>query len=133
MQNNTIKCLLIDDDVDDQEVFKMAVASLDIAVEVATANGGSQAFEILNRNELPDCIFLDLNMPLMNGREFLKKIKNIDRLKEIPVLIYSTSTDAKDKTDMIFLGAAQFIIKPNSMNDLIVILKKELARVSAMK
>jgi CheY-like chemotaxis protein len=132
MQNNTVKCLLIDDDADDQEVFKLAVATLDLAVEVATADGGSHAFEILNRSDLPDCIFLDLNMPLMNGREFLKKIKNIDRLKEIPVLIYSTSTDAKDKTDMILLGAAQFIIKPNSVNDLTIILKKELGKVSAM-
>jgi len=129
---NPIKCLMIDDDADDQDVFKMAVKTLDFPVEVWTADSGGEAFELLNKSELPDCIFLDLNMPMMNGREFLKKIKNIDRLKDIPVLIYSTSKDAKDKTDMIFLGAWQFISKPNSVKELTEVLQRELGRVRAL-
>lgn len=131
---NPIKCLLIEDDPDDQEVFKIAVAALrDFEIEVTTAGSGVQAFEILNRERLPDCIFLDLNMPLMNGREFLKKLKRIERLKEIPVIIYSTSSDARDKTDMMFLGASQFITKPNSIEELNRILLRELGRVNAMR
>lgn len=125
---NPIKCLLIDDDTDDQDVFKMAVATLNIELQLIVVSSGDLAFEILNENILPDYIFLDLNMPKMNGREFLKKIKNIDRLMDIPVLIYSTSTSAKDRTDMLFLGAAQFITKPNSVTELSVILKKEFER-----
>lgn len=130
MQKHVIKCLLIDDDSEDQEVFRLAVSALNFPVEVSTASSGSEAFEMLNQNTLPDCIFLDLNMPLMNGKEFLKKIKNIDRLEEIPVMIYSTSKEAKDKTDMIFLGATQFITKPNSVSDLTGILQKELGKLN---
>jgi CheY-like chemotaxis protein len=68
-------------------------------------------------------------MPKMNGREFLKKIKNTQGLMEIPVLIYTTSSDAKDKTDLILLGANKVITKPNSIPDLVLILKKELGKM----
>jgi len=130
MQKNNVNCLLIDDDVDDRNFFVMATKSLNFDVEVAVAGSGAEAFEMLEAGQTkPDCIFLDLNMPKMNGREFLKKIKNTQGLMEIPVLIYTTSSDAKDKTDLILLGANKVITKPNSIPDLVLILKKELGKM----
>jgi len=133
MQKVTMKCLLIDDDADDQYFFKLALNALEVNVELSRASSGVEAFDQLTAFYIPDCIFLDLNMPKMNGREFLKKIKNIDIFKDVPVLIYSTSADAKDKTDMILLGATQFITKTNSIGELTSILKKEFAKISVSR
>jgi CheY-like chemotaxis protein len=66
----------------------------------------------------PDFIFLDLNMPRMNGKQFLAEVKKIKTLQDIPVIIYSTSTDKKDILDTIELGAVYFLEKPNRFNDL---------------
>lgn len=126
-----IRCLLIDDDSDDQEFFRIATRSVGFDVDLMIAESGIDALDLLDVVDvIPDCVFLDLNMPKMNGREFLKKIKSMDILKEIPVLIYSTSKEAKDKTDMILLGATQFITKPNSIAELTTVLKREFAKIS---
>ena len=73
-------------------------------------------FEVLHNNikELPDYIFLDLNMPLMDGKSFLKKIKKDEGLKDIPIIVYTTSDRPKDRTDTIALGADYFLTKPTS-------------------
>lgn len=126
MLKNPLRCLLIDDDADDQDIFIMATESLDILIEVQTAINGVEGLEKLNTPVLPDYIFLDLNMPRMNGKEFLKEIKRLPVLKEIPVFIYTTSSAEHDKEQTLALGAFDFITKPSSITILANTLNKLL-------
>lgn len=112
-------CFLIDDDVDDQEIFAMALDQLDIHFHCIVANNGNEALQKLKRETvLPDYIFLDLNMPRMNGKECLKELKKNERLRNIPVIIYTTSSSKTDMEDTLKLGAAGFITKPFSLKEL---------------
>jgi CheY-like chemotaxis protein len=117
-------CFLIDDDVDDQEIFIMALDQLlDIRFHCTVASNGNEALQKLKRESvLPDYIFLDLNMPRMNGKECLKELKKNERLRNIPVIIYTTSSSRADMEDTLKLGAAGFITKPFSLKELTVTL-----------
>ncbi|PBJ10151.1 response regulator [Flavobacterium sp. ACN6] len=108
---------LIDDDSDDREIFQESLLSLETSVRYEEAGHGKEAFEKLNAEgfQKPDLIFLDLNMPVMDGREFLKNIKQDEVLKNIPVIIYSTSSSVEDKMFATKHEAAQFITKPYSI------------------
>lgn len=105
---------LIDDDCDDREIFQECLGSLQRAVKYQEAENGKEAFEKLKSDgfQKPDIIFLDLKMPGMDGRAFLKAIKQDEALKNIPVIIYSTSSSDADKTFAASHGAAAFITKP---------------------
>lgn len=119
MQKNTFKFLLIDDDTDDHELFQIALQEADPEIACLTANNGSEGLELLTTGAvLPDCIFLDLNMPLMGGRECLAHLKQDTRFQKIPVVIYSTSSDPKDRAETLRLGASDFITKPSKISDL---------------
>jgi CheY-like chemotaxis protein len=113
-------CLLVDDDLDDHEIFSLALGETGKYIELKRAFDGVDALEKLSDvNEvLPDFIFMDLNMPRMNGKQCLEAIKKHDRLKDIPVVIYSTSSEIKDLIDAQQLGAIAFIVKSPSINDL---------------
>jgi CheY-like chemotaxis protein len=112
-------CFLIDDDADDQEIFALALTQLNEALECQIANNGFEALQLLKKTRfLPDYIFLDLNMPKMNGKECLKELKKNERLKSIPVVIYTTSSSTMDMLDTKQLGASAFITKPFSLTEL---------------
>jgi CheY-like chemotaxis protein len=112
-------CFLIDDDVDDQEIFVMALGQISVHFQCIVANNGNEGLQKLKQETvLPDYIFLDLNMPRMNGKECLKELKRNDRLKNIPVIIYTTSSSKTDIADTLRLGAAGFITKPFSLQEL---------------
>ena len=113
-------CFLIDDDKDDQEIFSLALEGLETVVECRTADDGYEALQILNSDSdfLPDYIFLDLNMPRINGLQCLAEIKKISRLQQIPVIIYSTSSEKRHKDDVAKLGASGFITKPSTISEL---------------
>ncbi len=115
---------LIDDDADDQEIFQLSLQEVDPALICITANDGREAIEIITHDEnfLPDIIFLDLNMPRMNGKECLAEIRGIPRFNNVPIYMYSTSMSDKDKQDTLNLGAKGFITKPNSTKELVKIL-----------
>lgn len=116
--------LLIDDDVEDQEMF--LAAALEIADNVTcTAIGDTASALNKLRNKViePDIIFLDLNMPVMNGQQFLTEIKKDETLKEIPVIIFTTSSHAPTKKITKDLGAQDFITKPNRYEELKKILE----------
>ena len=118
------KILLIDDDIEDQEIFNSALSIVSDSIECVCFVNAKEALLKLDANELnPDVIFLDLNMPLMSGQEFLMKIKSIDHLKAIPVIIFSTSSNLSTITATKELGAIDFITKPNRFDALIEILK----------
>jgi len=111
--------LLIDDDTDDRELFTEALAAVDPIITCNQAIDGEEAFQKLQKGiEQPDIIFLDINLPVMNGWQFLRKLKNADRLKDIPVIMYSTSSDQNDKETANILGASCFLTKPHSYKDL---------------
>jgi CheY-like chemotaxis protein len=104
-----------DDDAEDREIFCDALQQINPAIKVTLSKDGQEAFEILStQKESPDFIFLDINMPRMNGIECLVKLKSDDRFKTIPVIIYSTTTDSSEVKKMILLGAEEFISKANS-------------------
>lgn len=118
---------LVDDDADDQEIFKSALAQVDGSVVLLTAGNGQDALQILSSiEELPAYIFLDLNMPRMGGLQFLEEIKRSALLREIPVLVYTTSDNPFDKEKAMRAGAEQFITKPPRFSELCDILRAVL-------
>ncbi|MGC1242901.1 MAG: response regulator [Chryseosolibacter sp.] len=111
---------LVDDDDDDQEIFALALAEVDDSIACVTAKNGMEALDKLGESKFrPDFIFLDLNMPRMNGKQCLREIKNQVALSKIPVVIYSTSSEKRDIEETKALGAAAFITKPPGISELI--------------
>ncbi len=121
-----LSCLLIDDDRDDQEIFKLALQDVNGEVFCLTADDGIKGLQMLQpeKNFIPTYIFLDLNMPRMTGRDCLNAIKSDPLLADIPVVIYSTSSDPKDIQDTKELGAAAYVVKQYSMASLKDILRR---------
>lgn len=113
-------CLLVDDDLDDHEIFLLALESIDQPVNFVAANNGFEALDRLQPQAgfVPDYIFLDLNMPRMNGRQCLQEIKRQPHLQHIPVVIYSTSSAPADIENTLGMGATAFMQKPSSVADL---------------
>jgi len=123
--------LLVDDDTDDQVLFLDALSHVNKTVKCDIANNGLEAMEALrSKTSSPDLIFLDLNMPKMNGYECLVEIKKEHSFKHIPIVIYSTSRIETEKQRTLEMGAKHFFTKPNDftvlMNELDRILKLEL-------
>jgi CheY-like chemotaxis protein len=118
------RILVIDDDADDQEIFLAAIASVSKDVACSTANSAIDALKALdNRSLNPDLIFLDLNMPIMTGQQFLEEIKKKEGLCEIPVIVLSTSSHQQTIELTRSLGAADFITKPGKFDELVSILR----------
>jgi CheY-like chemotaxis protein len=108
--------LLIDDDQDDLEMLQMQLKKIDSALQIYTAIDGVDALETLQHKMIlePDLIFLDINMPIMDGKQFLKEIKKDSKLRHIPVIIYSTSKSQADIDETSKLGASSYLSKPNN-------------------
>ncbi|HEX6426436.1 MAG TPA: response regulator [Niastella sp.] len=122
LQNQLL--FLVDDDMDDHEIFKSALAKVDEDLALLTATNGYEAMDVLSTASiLPDYIFVDLNMPRMGGLQFLKEIKQTDTLKNIPVIIYSTSSNPVDIATTKQLGAISFVTKPSRFSDLCSLLQ----------
>lgn len=111
--------LLVDDDEDDRQLFFEATADFDKAIQCVAAADGEEALLYLNNtaNALPDFIFLDLRMPGLSGEQCLIEIKKDSRLDSIPVIVYTTSRDEKESAKLKKLGAAHFMSKPVSPDD----------------
>lgn len=114
-----ITFMIIDDDDDDKFFFKEATESMIISSACLEANDGADALNLLRKAEqLPDFIFLDVNMPKMDGRECLKELKKDIKLKNIPVIMYSTSFSRESIEEFCSLGALHYLYKPTDMNTL---------------
>lgn len=114
----------MDDDVDDLELATSAVQAISKELECFTAKSAESALKQLEAKELqPDLIFLDLNMPIMTGQQFLTEIKKKDPLKNIPVIIFSTSSNPSSIIETKELGAADYIVKPMKFSGLIQLLQ----------
>lgn len=121
MQLKPIKCLLIDDDLEDQEIFLMAVQKTQVQVECLTASNAKKGMEMLGQSSdfIPDYIFLDLNLPGMDGKKCLTELKKLPHLQSVPVIMYSTSSYINDIRETKRLGASGFVTKPSDVNLLI--------------
>jgi len=116
--------LLVEDDQADQKLIKAALKSEATTINLNIVNNAEEAFDLLDSlpssdNEAlqPDLILLDLNMPGMGGKEFLRNIKAQERLKQIPVIVLTTSNSERDIEDSYKLQAAGYVHKPSSLND----------------
>jgi CheY-like chemotaxis protein len=110
---NTLSILLIDDDCEDREVLAKILVELNPNINCLHALNGSDALQLLDKiSPLPQYIFLDIMMPVMSGKECLRKIKENKRLKNIPVVIYATTKYIADIEDAKILGASYYMTKP---------------------
>jgi CheY-like chemotaxis protein len=111
-----MQCLLVDDDLDDQEVFLMTLEKINKNIKCLTANNGVEALSLLTApgTFVPDYIFLDVNMPKMNGIECLKNIKHLAHLSNCKIFMYSTTSETEVLERSKQLGATDFIVKPAS-------------------
>ena len=119
MERNRI-IMIIDDDHDDRSIFLDAVAHIDHSIICIQASDGIQGVKMLkcDKQILPDYIFLDLNLPRLNGFQCLAEIKKDPRLLRVPVIIYSTSRRIEDACETKRLGAAFFLTKPVLFGDI---------------
>lgn len=116
--------LIVDDDDEDIELLCEAVNEIDPNIICKTAGNGKEALKMLLSEgyQLPDYIFLDMNMPKMDGKQCLKEIKQNKLMKHIKVIMYSTSNLSADVKESLELGAVNFWTKPSNFT----ILKQEL-------
>lgn len=120
MESNKLKIILVDDDEDDRAFFADALQGLDMDTELLEFKNGRDCINFLedSDDDFPNLVFLDLNMPVMNGFECLKQIRNIDRFSEVMIAIYSTSSSESDIEETFSNGANIYIKKPSSFKDL---------------
>lgn len=126
--NTGRKILLVDDDADDRKYFIEALTEIEPTAECISAKDGREALDILHDEQqtLPDYIFLDLRMPRVNGRLCLKEIKATERLKHIPVIVYTTSQDLIEAVEMESQGVVKFITKPTSTEEIYYVISQAL-------
>jgi DNA-binding NtrC family response regulator len=119
MKNNML-FLIVDDDADDRKLFIEAVKEIDETIECKTAKNGELALEQLRDTgyPLPDFIFLDIRMPRIDGKKCLLEIKKDERLKHIPVVIYTTSKAVEESKELRNMGAFHFISKPSNADEI---------------
>jgi CheY-like chemotaxis protein len=106
---------LIDDDMDDVELFRDALEEVDPTVSLQYANDGHEAVRSLTErgDTLPDLIFLDISMPVFSGLQCLASFKRDEQLRNLPVIMYSTSSQEREIHQARELGALAFVTKPN--------------------
>jgi CheY-like chemotaxis protein len=113
------RILLVDDDADDQLFFLEAISAIDKTLHCDVASNGIEAIDHLNKMPpAPSLIFLDLNMPKMNGYECLERIRQICGFNKIPVVIFTTSGNPREAERTKSLGADIFLTKTSDFKKL---------------
>jgi len=127
-----LKILLADDDTDDCLLFTEVLEELQLQTALTIVHDGEQLMQVLTKtsNEICDVLFLDLNMPRKNGFVCLEEIKRNDKLKSIPVIIFSTAYDQSVADVLYKNGAQHYICKPGDFYELKKIIQKALLLVS---
>lgn len=123
--------LLVEDDLGDQKLVRTSLRSERIANDLYCVQTGEEGMDFLHRRgnysdgtPRPDLILLDLNMPGMGGKEFLRRVKEEERLKQIPVVILTTSEAEKDIIDSYKLQASGYVHKPVALEEFKEAMKK---------
>jgi CheY-like chemotaxis protein len=132
MGDREIQILLADDDKDDCLLFKEALEELGIICKLTIVNDGQQLVQLLDKNSSDSfhVLFLDLNMPRKNGFVCLKEIKCDEKMKQLPVIIYSTSCDEQNADLLYSLGAQYYICKPTDFSQLKKLIQQALALIA---
>ena len=133
----TLHILLADDDIDDRSFFDKALREIPIANHLTTVNDGEQLMNYLieNSEHLPDVLFLDLSMPRKTGFECLSEIKENEKLKDLPVIIFSTSFPRdinyeQGLIDLLYqIGAQEYIRKPSQFSQFKTIIQQSLTLI----
>ncbi len=135
MSLTQLNILLADDDTDDCIFFKDALKDLAIPTTLATMHNGEQLMDYLatEANNLPHVLFLDLNMPRKNGFECLSEIKSSEKLKHLPVIIFSTSFEQEVVNLLYKNGAHYFIRKPSIFSQFKAIVYQTLIHIAQEK
>ena len=123
------KILLIDDDIDELLIFNEALNELPTAFSCNFANSVAEGLKVL-QSITPDYIFLDINMPGVNGYEAIKILKGLDVSRNIPVILYSTAIDELVKAKALILGAKACVKKTDSIERLSYILKNLTSQIA---
>ena len=124
----SLKILLIEDDVIEVMKFNRTIGSLNLSHKVIEANNGEDALKILeNKTNRPDIILVDLNMPKINGIEFLNILKSDNVLRYIPAIVLTTSSNMKDLRECYEAGVAGYLLKPLKYEDYVSRIEKLLA------
>ena len=125
MKNSNLTILIVEDDKVDAITIQRALKELKILNPVFICENGLEALNFLNNEEnpLPGIILLDLNMPKMNGVEFLEHRNNNQTLKLIPTVVLTTSKNEQDKVESFNLGVAGYMIKPVDYMQFVEVIK----------
>lgn len=123
----SLNILLIEDDMIEVMKFKRVIDKSQLGHTITEANNGEEALKILNdKDRLPDIILLDLNMPKINGIEFLRILKNDKVLKFIPTIVLTTSNNQNDLMECYKIGVAGYVLKPLKYEEYVSKIKKIL-------
>lgn len=120
MNSRPLQLLLADDDDDDCFLFEEALSEIPVPTHLTTVHNGEQLMQLLAQltNDLPYILFLDLNMPRKDGFQCLHEIKQNEKLKNLPVIIFSTSCQDAIADRLYRSGAKHYICKPNNFAQL---------------
>lgn len=126
MRRQALTIALTDDDQDDQEIFAEALSEVNSEVKLLSFQDGEQLMHFLRKPpaQLPDLVFLDLNMPIKNGKSCLTEIRANKEIKHLPIAIYSTSSSRNHILETQELGADWYISKPSSFTGVKKVLDK---------
>ncbi|MBJ7882105.1 response regulator [Gelidibacter salicanalis] len=133
MEKPKLHLLLADDDIDDCDFFKEATDEISDACNLSIVHNGVELMNFLSSEnaDLPNLIFLDLNMPRKSGMECLAEIKSSDQLSQIPIIIYSTSLDHTVVSELYQMGALHYIQKPAEFSSIKTVIEKALLLFNA--
>lgn len=115
MDDRVINILLVEDDEVDIMTVKRAFAKANITNPLYVAHNGLEALEVLRKDDLPPkrrLILLDVNMPKMNGIEFLRELRKDPALQQISVVVLTTSNEERDRIEAFKLNVAGYLLKP---------------------
>jgi CheY-like chemotaxis protein len=116
---NFLKLLIVDDDQDDRELILQAIALVSMCIKHMIATNGKEAIDLLlQRSFIPDLILLDLNMPVMDGYQFLEYRQNEKSIAAIPVIVHTTASDLQTIKKTFDMGADGFAAKAQTMSAL---------------
>jgi len=132
MNLKRLNILLADDDTDDCIFFKEALGELLLSTSLTIVNDGEQLMQLLTNESsiLPHVLFLDLNMPRKNGFECLAELKLSNKLKQLPVIVFSTSFEQEVVNQLYMSGAQYFIRKPSEFSQFKQIIELSLTLIT---
>ena len=130
LKNEGVVVLNIDDDPEDLEIFYKAVKTVNPLAKCLLARDAKEALSILRDTIVPDYIFLDIHMPMMDGKTVLAELRQNKKLEAVPVVMYSTRINPRETEEYSALGANQFLNKHNDFHGLCTSLETLLKKIA---